>query len=101
MLLFGKLILASFKKEHVDSRIPLDAWCMEAEEAQWIGPKQVKDHYKSAVLSPNRIVFSLKEGLIKLAVKARYEKGVLLIEDVWAESKTQKRTAAVVQKQPV
>ena len=98
MRLFGKLILTSFKKENVDSRIPLDAWYLEAEEAEWSGPKQVKERYQSAVLSPNRIIFSLKEGLIKLAVKARYEKGVLLIEDVWAEPKAQKRTAALVQK---
>lgn len=90
MQIFGALHIQKFTEEHADSRLPLDSWQLEAEVAQWSGPKEVKERYKSAVLSPNRIIFSLTRGLYKLAVKTKYEKGILLIERVWTDPKAHK-----------
>ncbi|HEX2544477.1 MAG TPA: type II toxin-antitoxin system HigB family toxin [Ramlibacter sp.] len=88
MKIFNRPALSKFKEEYADSAVPLDAWELEAEEAQWSSPKEVKKLYRSATLAPNRIVFSLARGLYRLAVKVRYERGVLLVERVWAEAHT-------------
>lgn len=93
MIVLGKLILVSFKQKHAASCAPLDAWEAEAEEAAWANPKQVKERYRGVDLSPNRIVFSLTQGLYKLAVKTKFEKGILLIERVWTEPKAARAPA--------
>ncbi len=89
MQLYNLIALHVFVRDHADSRVPLAAWQLEAEEAEWTGPKQVREHYASAVVSPNRILFSLA-GFCKLDVKAKFEKGILLIEKVWTDARTPK-----------
>ena len=89
MQLYNLIALHAFAQEHADSRVPLAAWQIEAEEAEWTGPKQVRERYTNAVVSSNRILFSLT-GFCKLDVKAKFEKGILLIEKVWADARTQK-----------
>jgi mRNA interferase HigB len=91
MLVLGKSILHAFAIENVESRVPLEAWQLEAEEADWAGPKQLGAHYLDAVVSPNRIVFSLADKY-KLDVKTRFERGILLIERVWTVATGKKRT---------
>lgn len=92
MEIFNRPVLSKFKQEYADSAVPLDAWELEAEEAQWSGPKEVKKLYRSAAIAPNQIVFSLARGLYRLAVKVRYERGILLVERVWAEAQTHRAT---------
>jgi len=83
MDIYQKPLLDAFQDEHPDSRLPIGCWQLEVEEAQWDGPKEVKKRYKTADVSPNRIVFNLDHGRFCLQVKVRYERGILLIEDVW------------------
>ena len=97
MHLYNLIALHSFALEHADSRVPLAAWQLEAEEAEWAGPKQVRERYTNAVVSPNRIVFSLA-GVCKLDVKAKFEKGILLIEKVWADARASKSLAGRAKK---
>jgi mRNA interferase HigB len=83
MHLYQKPLLSAFTEKHPDSRLPIDCWQLEAEEARWAGPKDVKTRYKTADLSPNRIIFDLGRGRYRLQVAVRYERGILLVEDVW------------------
>ena len=83
MRLFGTIKLANFVQVHASSRGPLAAWQLEAEEASWSDPQDVKARYLDAVVEPRRVVFNIKD-LYKIDVTTRYERGVLLVENVWA-----------------
>lgn len=82
MQIFGRSRLESFAQEHEDSRVPLGAWQLEAEEAQWSCPEEVQARYVNAVVQPDRVIFDIK-SLYKIHVKARFNQGVLLIDKVW------------------
>ena len=83
MQIYQRPLLESFQDEYPDSRLPIDCWQLEADAAAWTGPKDVKKRYKTAEVSPNRIVFNLDRGRFCLQVMVRYERGILLIEDLW------------------
>ena len=81
MQLLGILKLEAFRQMHADSRGPLDAWQSEVETAQWNGSQDIKDRYPSAsFLADNRVIFNIKGNTYRLVVKARYQKGIVLIE---------------------
>jgi mRNA interferase HigB len=83
MQIFGKFRLVSFAHEHEDSRFPLGAWQLEAEEAQWSCPEEVQARYVNAVVQPDRVIFDIK-SLYKIHVKTKFSQGVLLIDKVCA-----------------
>lgn len=83
MQIFGKSRLERFAQEHEDSRVPLGAWQLEAEEAQWSCPEEVQARYANAIVQPDRVIFDIK-SLYKIHVKAKFNQGVLLIDKVWA-----------------
>lgn len=83
MRLLGTFRLEKFAKVHQASRGSLAAWRLEAEEATWASPDVVRARYLSAVVEPSRIVFNIKD-LYKIDVTTRFERGVLLVENVWA-----------------
>lgn len=82
MLLLGISRLENFVNEHEDSRVPISAWRLEVEEAQWDGPDDVQVQYASAIVQPERVVFSIKNRC-KIGVKAKFKHRVLLIEKIW------------------
>jgi mRNA-degrading endonuclease HigB of HigAB toxin-antitoxin module len=82
MQLFGISRLEIFMQEHEDSRAPLSVWQLEAEEAKWMNPDDVRARYGDAVVQPDRVVFDIK-SLYKIDVKTRFKQGILLIEKVW------------------
>jgi mRNA-degrading endonuclease HigB of HigAB toxin-antitoxin module len=82
MQLFGTSRLGNFVQEHDDSRIPLSAWQLEVEDAQWKGPDDVQVRYLDAIVHPDRVIFSIK-NLYMIDVRARFKQGILLIEKIW------------------
>ena len=81
MQLVGLLKLDAFKRTHVNSRGPLDAWQSEVEATNWSGPQEIKNRYPSAsLLADNRVIFNIKGNTYRLLVKARYQNGIVLIE---------------------
>ena len=81
MQLVGLIKLDVFKKSHADSRGPLNAWQAEVQIAQWSGPQDVKNRYPSAnFLADNWVIFNIKGNTYRLAVQARYQNGIMLIE---------------------
>lgn len=83
MLIFGKPTLAAFIQEHEHSRLPIGAWQLEVEEAQWTGQEEVRRRYRKAELLPDGIVFPLAAGLYKLRVVVGFERGAVIVKKVW------------------
>ncbi len=77
----GLLKLDAFKRTHADSRGPLDDWQTEVEAARGNGPQEITDRYPNASFwADNRVIFNVKGNTYRLAVKARYQNGIVLIE---------------------
>lgn len=92
MQLLGLPKLEAFKRSHADSRGPLDTWRVEVESAQWDGPQDIKDRFPSAsFLADNRVIFNIKGNTYRLAVKARYQNGIVLIEWVGTHAEYDKQ----------
>lgn len=85
MLLLGTLRLEIFVRQHEAARVPMAAWQLEAEEANWKSADDVLERYTDAEAHESRLRFSIK-GIYKLDAKAGFEEGILLVERVWAES---------------
>ncbi|WP_298926085.1 type II toxin-antitoxin system HigB family toxin [uncultured Ramlibacter sp.] len=85
MLLLGTLRLENFVQQHAAARIPMAAWQLEAEEANWKSADDVLERYADAEAEEGRLRFSIK-GIYKLDVKAGFKEGILLVERVWTES---------------
>ena len=87
MRLVGTELLAEFAGQHADIRHALDAWACEVEDADWIGPKDVKARYPSAsVLSDNRLVFNIKGNKYRIETKVSYELKVVLVKRIGTHS---------------
>ena len=81
MQLLGLIKLEEFKSTHANARGPLDAWRVEAVDAQWTCPQDVKSRYPSAsFLADNKVIFNIKGNTYRLVIKAKYKNGVILIE---------------------
>lgn len=93
MQLYGTSKLESFAQEYEDSRVPLGAWQLEAEEAQWTDPAEVQARFADAIVQPDRVVFCIK-SLYKIDVKARFKQGILLIENVWTTTVSKQTRAS-------
>ncbi len=81
MQLVNTPILEALKASHADARGALDAWRAEVEQATWSTPQDIKDRYATAsFLSGNRVIFNIKGNSYRLAVKVRFQNGIVMIE---------------------
>lgn len=93
MKLLGLVKLDAFKRNHAIARGALDAWQLEVEKADWSGPRDVKNRYPSAsFLSDNKVIFNIKGNKYRLVVKAKYERGIVLIEWVGTHAEYSKQS---------
>lgn len=83
MRVLGIPKLDEFKRNHTDSRGPVDSWLAEAKEAVWNGPQDIKDRYNHAsFLADNFVVFNIKGNRYRLIVKVAYNTKIVKIEKV-------------------
>lgn len=81
MQLVNTPILEELKANHADARGALDAWRCEVEAAAWSCPQDIKDRYSTvSFLSGNRVIFNIKGNSYRLAVKVRFQSGIVMIE---------------------
>ena len=93
MQLLGLIKLDDYRREHADVRGALDAWQLEVERSHWFGPQDVKNRYPSAsILSDNKVIFNIKGNKYRLVVKAKYEKGIVLIDWVGTHAEYSKQS---------
>ena len=80
MLVIGREEIERFVDRHADLTQQVDAWLVEASEAEWRTTSDLKARYSSAsFLSGNRVVFNLKGNHYRLLVKVDYERSIVLI----------------------
>ncbi len=92
MQLLGLIKLDNYKRSHANVRGALDAWQLEVESSNWSGPQDVKNRYPSAsFLSDNIVIFNIKGNNYRLVVKAKYGKGIVLIEWVGTHAEYSKQ----------
>lgn len=73
MRVIAKKILRDFWEAHADCEQQLKAWFLEAGNAGWKTPNDIKKEYQSAsILENNRVVFNIKGNNYRLIVKISY-----------------------------
>jgi mRNA interferase HigB len=80
MRIIAKGTLRDFWERYADAEEPLMAWYREVEKADWSGPAEVKDKYRSAsIVGDNRVVFNIKGNDYRLVVKINYRYRVVYV----------------------
>jgi mRNA interferase HigB len=68
---------------YADSEQPLKAWYQEATKADWTGPADVKEKYRSAsVLRNNRVALNIAGNKYRLVVSVNYPYRVVYVRFV-------------------
>lgn len=76
MRVFSLSTLRTFWEKHADAEQPLRAWFAEAERADWTGPQDIKNRYRTADFVPgDRVVFNVKGNKYRLIVAIKYDFG--------------------------
>ena len=80
MKVVGRELLILFMKRHTDAKSAIDSWLQEVSRANWKGPQDIKERYRTAsFLEDNRIIFNIKGIKYRLVVKVAYQAGVIRI----------------------
>ncbi|MEI7990506.1 MAG: type II toxin-antitoxin system HigB family toxin [Chloroflexota bacterium] len=80
MRVISRRKLREFWEIHPDSRVALEAWFHDVEQANWKNPSDIKLIYRNAsFLASNRIVFNIKGNHYRLVVVVVYQYEVVYI----------------------
>jgi len=80
-----------------DAKGPLEAWCYEANHAQWASPAEVKAQYGSAsILKGNRVVFNIAGNKYRLAVRINYDSKTVFVRFIGTHREYDKIDAEVI-----
>lgn len=83
MRIISKRTLRAFWIRHPDAEDSLLAWYREVEKAEWEGPADVKEKYRSAsFVKGNRVIFNIKGNDYRLIVKINYGYRVVYVRFV-------------------
>jgi len=92
MKVLGRDKLVTFYRKHADSKPALEAWLVEADDANWTSPQDIKKRYRSAdFLADNRVIFNIKGNHYRLVVKVRYQNGIAVVEWVGTHAEYDKQ----------
>lgn len=81
MRVVGRERIVEFGRLHPDARTAVGAWLMEAEEAAWLKPNDVKERYNSAsLIADSRVVFNIKGIHFRLLARIDYPRGLVHVE---------------------
>lgn len=76
----GREVLEDFKRRYPEAQSQADAWLLEAEEARWETPHDVKKRYSTvSFLGENRVVFNVKGNSYRLLVRIAYRLGKVIV----------------------
>lgn len=75
--------LQAFWTLHPKARAPLSAWYALARAAEWRGPQDIKDQFRSAdFVADNRVIFNIGGGNYRLVVRVSYRFKQVLVKFV-------------------
>lgn len=81
MKVLGVSVLDDYKLKHANVRAALSTWLVNAKNANWKCPQDVKnDDPKASILANNRVIFNIKGNHYRLLVRARYVQSILQVE---------------------
>ncbi len=87
MILIGRKRLTEFLAKHPDARPWLHAWVAEIVGADWKGPQDIKERYRSAsFLADNTVVFNVKGNRFRMEVKVAYKTGRVVVKRIGTHS---------------
>lgn len=93
----AKKILRDFWETHAGCEQQLKAWHLEASNAEWKSPADIKSEYPSAsILTDNRIVFNIKGNNYRLIVKISYSHQMLWIRFIGTHAEYDKINANTI-----
>ena len=82
MKIANRKIIADFMNKYAGVRDPVSAWLIEAKEAAWNTPADIKTRYKSvSFLKDNYVIFNIKGNSYRLVTKIAYKSGNIKI--IW------------------
>ena len=88
----GKKILDDFNLKHAIVRGTLNAWLMEAEEANWTNPQDIKNRYPTAsFLEENKVIFNIKGNHYRLIVVVDYQRQIVIVSWVGTHAEYSKK----------
>lgn len=91
MQLYGTIILSQFAAQYPDCRGQVAAWQLEVEEASWRNPQQLQERFATAqVSSGGQVVFRLLRGLYLLGTRVKYDMGIVIVQNAWADGHPEK-----------
>lgn len=83
MQIVGKKIVEDFCLIHKEIKSQIISWILEAEDAEWDYPKDIKKRYPSAsFLKNNYVVFNIKGNSYRLLALINYDNKVVLIKKI-------------------
>lgn len=85
--------LTKFKKKHPQAREPIAAWLEEAKNASWKNMNDVWERYPNAsqISKSDFIIFDIKGNNFRLAVRAMFRQGILMIDEVYTHAEYDKK----------
>jgi mRNA interferase HigB len=79
----GRQAIEDFSIRFPDSKGALAAWLLEAEEATWRTPHDIKNRFAYAsFMRGNRVVFNIRGNNYRLDAKIEYKSQIVLIKRI-------------------
>jgi mRNA interferase HigB len=79
----GRQAIEDFGNRFQDSKGALAAWLLEAEEAKWRTPQDIRDRFAHAsFMHGNRVVFNIRGNNYRLDAKIEYKSQIVLIKRI-------------------
>jgi mRNA interferase HigB len=83
MTVIGLKKIIDFSRSHAEAKAQISAWLLEAEEAQWETPLNIKARFPSAsFLADNRVIFNIKGKKYRLDTKLSYKSKIVFIKRI-------------------
>lgn len=89
--------MRQFWQRHPSAQGPLRAWADEVERAQWAGPQDIKQRYRSAdFLANDRVVFNVGSNKYRLIVHIAYSFHAVYVRFVGTHAEYDKVDAEII-----
>lgn len=93
----AKPVLREFWMKHPEVEQQLKSWYLEATQASWKAPQDIKRDYPSAsILAENRVVFNIKGNKYRLIVKINYSYQMVWIRFIGTHAEYDKVNASKI-----
>lgn len=94
MKVIGTLKIQDFQQKHPQSRKALDTWLNVAQQAEWKNLNDVHGVFPRAsqIQKSDFIIFDIKGNDFRLAVRAKFQRGLLVIDGVYTHAEYDKQS---------